>query len=355
MSLRGIRSVTVRYGLIHLSSPVTRCHHHRQGSAPSFSNSSQTGAGGGSGVCTLLDDVDEPLLDELPLDDELPDDDDDDDDDVLSSSLSTSRFLRGLSLTPPRRGLSLMPRLSIVYVGRRRMVGMGIGAVRLGCPSWLSRRGCRQAVQGSTGVGAGAWQDGWPTDFPDEMIPRNASPSALDTAVVDACDLTAPRLEDLCCAACAVLTGRYRLGLCSSGWRSQAKLPAPYVAAVLTHTLQAHRIHLVARGIDAARTRRIAPRCITAWRKRPRRTAQEAANQACRHQVHRLQSAAVPLREGKRRRLEAREDLRRAHRQGLYRGGQAALPAVRRAVRPIEALVHGRLAYKVINGKVSMK
>ena len=103
----------------------------------------------GLGVCILLDDVDEPLLD----DDELPDDDDDDDD-VLSSSLSTSRFLRGLSLTPPRRGLSLMPRLSIVYVGRRRMVGMGIGAVRLSCPSWLSRRRCR-AVQGSTS-GAGA-------------------------------------------------------------------------------------------------------------------------------------------------------------------------------------------------------
>ena len=146
--------MTVRYGLIHFNSPVTRCHHHRQGSAPSFSNSSQTGGGGGSGVWTLLDDVDEPLLDELPLDDELPDDDDDDDEDVLSSSLSTSRFLRGLSLTPPRRGLSLMPRLSIVYVGRRRMVGMGIGAVRLSCPSWLSRRRCR-AVQGSTS-GAGA-------------------------------------------------------------------------------------------------------------------------------------------------------------------------------------------------------
>ena len=112
MSFLGIRSVTVRYGLIHFNSPVTRCHHHRQGSAPSFSNSSQTGGGGGSGVCTLLEDVDEPLLDELPLDDELPDDDEEDDV-VLSSSLSTSRFLRGLSLTPPRRGLSLMPRLSI--------------------------------------------------------------------------------------------------------------------------------------------------------------------------------------------------------------------------------------------------
>ena len=81
----------------------------------------------------LLDDDDDEPLDELP---------DDDDDVVLSSSLSTSRFLRGLSLTPPRRGLSLMPRPSIVYVGRRRMV-MGIGAVRLGCPSWLSRRRCR--------------------------------------------------------------------------------------------------------------------------------------------------------------------------------------------------------------------
>ncbi len=91
-------------------------------------------------MCTELLLELEPLLDELPLD-ELPDDDDDDDDDVLSSSLSTSFFARrGLSLTPPRRGLSLMPRLSIVYVGRRRMVGMGIGAVRLSCPSWLSRR-----------------------------------------------------------------------------------------------------------------------------------------------------------------------------------------------------------------------
>ena len=139
-----MRSVTVRYGLIHLSSPVTRCHHHRQGSAPSFSNSSQTGGGGGSGVCTELLEL-EPLLDDdddEPLDDELPDDDDDDDDDdvVDSSSLSTSFFARrGLSLTPPRRGLSLMPRLSIAYAGRRRMV---IGAVRVSCPSWLAP-GCR--------------------------------------------------------------------------------------------------------------------------------------------------------------------------------------------------------------------
>ena len=142
MSLRGIRNVTVRYGFIHFNSPVTRCHHHRQGSAPSFSNSSQTGGGGGSGVCTLLEDVDEPLDDDddEPLDDELPDDDEDDDDDVLSSSLSTSFFARrGLSLTPPRRGLSLMPRLSIAYAGRRRMV---IGAVRVSCPSWLAP-GCR--------------------------------------------------------------------------------------------------------------------------------------------------------------------------------------------------------------------
>ena len=153
MSFLGILKVTVRYGFIHLSSPVTLCHHHRQGSAPSFSNSSQTGGGGGSGVWTLELDVDEPLLD----DDELPDDDDDDDDVVLSSSLSTSFFARrGLSLTPPRRGLSLMPRLSIVYVGRRRMV-KGIGAVRLGCPSWLSRRRCRGcAGQQHLGRWAGA-------------------------------------------------------------------------------------------------------------------------------------------------------------------------------------------------------
>ena len=94
-------------------------------------------------MCILLDDVDEPLDDDdddEPLDE---DEDEEDDDVVLSSSLSTSFFARrGLSLTPPRRGLSLMPRLSIAYVGRRRMV-MGIGAVRLGCPSWLSRRRCR--------------------------------------------------------------------------------------------------------------------------------------------------------------------------------------------------------------------
>ena len=103
----------------------------------------------------------EPLLDdeELPL--ELPEDEEEEDE-VLSSSLSTSRFLRGLSLTPPRRGLSLMPRLSIVYVGRRRMVGMGIGAVRLSCPSWLSRRGCRGCVgQQHSALGLGK---AWPTD-----------------------------------------------------------------------------------------------------------------------------------------------------------------------------------------------
>ena len=147
----------MRYGFIHLSSPVTRCHHHRQGSAPSFSNSSQTGGGGGSGVCTEELDVDEPLLDddELPLDDELPDDDDDD---VLSSSLSTSFFARrGLSLTPPRRGLSLMPRASIVYAGRRRMVGMGMGAVRLSCPSMFCA--AVEAQGSSKHLGAGPW--GW--------------------------------------------------------------------------------------------------------------------------------------------------------------------------------------------------
>ena len=109
-------------------------------------------------MCTEELDVDEPLDDdEEPLDDELPDEDDDV---VLSSSLSTSFFARrGLSLTPPRRGLSLMPRPSIVYVGRRRMV-MGIGAVRLGCPSWLSRprlsRLCRAAALGA-GLGLARW------------------------------------------------------------------------------------------------------------------------------------------------------------------------------------------------------
>ena len=74
---------------------------------------------------TLLELLLEPLDDddEEPLDEE----EDEDDDVVLSSSLSTSFFARrGLSLTPPRRGLSLMPRPSIAYVGRRRMV-MGIG------------------------------------------------------------------------------------------------------------------------------------------------------------------------------------------------------------------------------------
>ena len=54
----------------------------------------------------------------------------------------------------------MMPRASIVYVGRRRMV-MGIGAVRLGCPSWFSRRGWRGcAGQQHLGRWAGAWQDG---------------------------------------------------------------------------------------------------------------------------------------------------------------------------------------------------
>ena len=123
-------------------------------------------------MCTEELDVDEPLLDddELPLD-ELPLELDEELLLVLSSSLSTSLFARrGLSLTPPRRGLSLMPRASIVYVGRRRMVGMGIGAVRLGCPSWFSRRGWRGcAGQQHLGRWAGAWQDGWPTSFPREV------------------------------------------------------------------------------------------------------------------------------------------------------------------------------------------
>ena len=57
-------------------------------------------------MCTLLDDVDEPLLDELPLDDELPDEDEEDDV-VLSSSLSTSRFLRGAELDAAAPGAQL--------------------------------------------------------------------------------------------------------------------------------------------------------------------------------------------------------------------------------------------------------
>jgi len=115
-------------------------------------------------VCTEELDVDEPL----------DEDEEDEDDVVLSSSLSTSFFARrGLSLTPPRRGLSLMPRASIVYVGRRRMV-MAIGAVRLGCPSWLSRprlsRLCRAAA-----LGAGPW--GWQDGLADGLLSRGL-PSA---------------------------------------------------------------------------------------------------------------------------------------------------------------------------------
>ena len=101
-------------------------------------------------MCTLLDDVDEPLLDELP------EDEDDDDDVVLSSSLSTSFFARrGLSLTPPRLGLSLMPRLSIVYVGRRRMVGMGIGSA-LGLPFLV----LAPRLSGCAGQHLGRWGSG---------------------------------------------------------------------------------------------------------------------------------------------------------------------------------------------------
>ena len=104
-------------------------------------------------MCTLLDDVDEPLDDDddEPLDDELPDEDDDV---VLSSSLSTSFFARrGLSLTPPRRGLSLMPRLSISPVPTgwscRGNCGTAWFGAALSCPLWLSRRSCR-ACAGST-------------------------------------------------------------------------------------------------------------------------------------------------------------------------------------------------------------
>ena len=150
--------MTVRYGLIHLSSPVTRCHHHRQGSAPSFSNSSQTG-GVGAPACvyywmtsTSRCSTSCHSLDELPLDD------DEEDDVVLSSSLSTSRFLRGLSLTPPRRGLSLMPRLSIVYwvvVAWLWVSGQCAWAALRG-----SSRGAVEAVQGSStralGLGGGS-------------------------------------------------------------------------------------------------------------------------------------------------------------------------------------------------------
>ena len=87
-------------------------------------------------MCTELLDVDEPLLDELlPLED---DDDDDDDDVVLSSSLSTSFFARrGLSLTPPRRGLSLMPRLSICAYWVVMCCRMVLG---LPCPRWREPR-----------------------------------------------------------------------------------------------------------------------------------------------------------------------------------------------------------------------
>ena len=116
-------------------------------------------------MCTEELDVDEPLLDD---DDEplLPDEDEEEDDVVLSSSLSTSRFLRGLSLTPPRRGLSLMPRPSIslcgywvfMVAGSRGMV-LGLPRASLGGASLLSGW-CRQH---SRGAGAGK---AWPTGFP---------------------------------------------------------------------------------------------------------------------------------------------------------------------------------------------
>ena len=101
------------------------------------------------------EDVDEPLLDELPLDDELPDDDDDV---VLSSSLSTSRFLRGLSLTPPRRGLSLMPRLSIVYVGGRAgRMGMGLPWAALVARAVSCQAGAGQQHLAALGWGLARW------------------------------------------------------------------------------------------------------------------------------------------------------------------------------------------------------
>ncbi len=103
----------------------------------------------GGGLCNDPDD--EELL-------RVPVGPDEDDDVVLSSSLSTSLFARrGLSLTPPRRGLSLMPRPSIAYVGRRRMVGMGMGAVRLSCPSMFCA--AVEAQGSSKHLGAGPW--GW--------------------------------------------------------------------------------------------------------------------------------------------------------------------------------------------------
>ena len=105
-------------------------------------------------MCILLDDVDEPLLDddEEPLDDELPDDDDDV---VLSSSLSTSFFARrGLSLTPPRRGLSLMPRLSIcnVVTGWSCAVAWFWGCLALWREPGLLTGWCRHSTSAALGL-----------------------------------------------------------------------------------------------------------------------------------------------------------------------------------------------------------
>ena len=74
---------------------------------------------------------------------------------VLSSSLSTSFFARrGLSLTPPRRGLSLMPRLSILLLGGHAL-SHGFGAA---LPSVARARAlagwCRQHLA-ALGLGAG--------------------------------------------------------------------------------------------------------------------------------------------------------------------------------------------------------
>jgi hypothetical protein len=78
--------------------------------------------------------------------------------------------LRGLSLTPPRRGLSLMPRASIVYVGRRRMA-MGIGGSALELPLYVLRR-CRGSgqQQAPRRWAMGLGKMAWPTSFPREVF-----------------------------------------------------------------------------------------------------------------------------------------------------------------------------------------
>ena len=241
---------------------------------------------------------------------------------TTSCSSSLTSLLAGAELAPPRRGLSLMPRLSIFT-----WVGVVMGWGMAWAAPWFSPRRCR----GCAGAAPGRWLGlgKWPAD-------------GLSSKVCVCGDGPLRHRPALELAALVSYRRQSSFLLCHQKQRAGENWPDDHQ----THSA-AEPLHLT---LDVARESRIAPCCITVRRTRPG-APRKKPNQACRHRAHGCKLRCSATRRATRL-LEARED--RSHeppsriipRTSSTAHSAASTPPARRSARS--------LAYKVINGKVSM-